>query len=194
MTFVTYLILVSSSRLCPGNHLSRNNIQVASVYSLGLPAGSGTRTIPKSGAIYPGNQRDHHTPHEPPMTMQDHADKSQCPIHQTTILILIACTSPEIHFVLGTTVGSGLTSHLQGKGIASQTHTWLTHCHLDVMTDKTKSWLINKSHTKIAQQDSVYCSRTDPVPSLRSTLSVANDVSVARSLLGSTLSVANNAS
>ena len=70
MAYVTYLILVSSSWRCPGNHLSRNNIQVASVYSLGLPAGSGLRTILKSGALSPGNQRDHHTPHETP---HDHA-------------------------------------------------------------------------------------------------------------------------
>jgi hypothetical protein len=69
MTYVTYLILVSSSWLCPGNHLSRNNIQVASVYSLDLPAGSKSRTIPKSGAISPGNQHNHHTPHETPFSV-----------------------------------------------------------------------------------------------------------------------------
>ena len=71
MTYVTYLILVSPFWLCPGNHLSRNNIQVAYVYSLGLPAGSKLQKIPpKSGAISPGNQRDHHTPTKPP---HDHA-------------------------------------------------------------------------------------------------------------------------
>ena len=69
MTYVTYLILLSSSRLCTGNHLSRNNIQVPSVHSLGMPAGPGSQTIPKSGAP-PGNQRDHFTPHEIP---HDHA-------------------------------------------------------------------------------------------------------------------------
>ncbi len=74
MTYVTYLIQVPPFWLCLGNNLSRNNIQVASVYSLGSPAGSGPQTVPKSRALSPGNHRDHHTPYETPMTMHDYAD------------------------------------------------------------------------------------------------------------------------